>query len=161
MKLFSTLLAALFVMTATAQKIDFSGTWILKDQKSISGTLYGNGVPKQIKVTQNKEALTLETTSANAQGTDVVTTENLAFDGKKFESTTASKRKKLVSLTWTKDGKSFTRVSDLSQTADTSKVEIKYTDAWSIDEGKLILLRKAENFNNGEVWESKSIYTKQ
>jgi hypothetical protein len=64
-------------------------------------------------------------------------------------------------MVWDKDGKTFIRTSDLSQTTDTSKVEIKYTDTWSIDEGKLILLRKAENFSNGEEWEAKAIYEKQ
>jgi hypothetical protein len=162
MKRITTIAAALlFAAFSFAQKTDFSGTWNLKDQKSISGTLYSNGVPNQIKIIQTKDALSLETTTANGQGQDVTTTESLAFDGKKFETTTASKRKKSISIAWDKDGKTFIRASDLSQTTDTSKVEIKYTDTWSIDGGKLILLRKAENFSNGEEWEAKAIYEKQ
>jgi hypothetical protein len=160
-ELFSIAFVMLCAFTGVPQKTDFSGTWILKDQKSISGTLYSNGVPKQIKILQNSDALTLESTTSNAQGEDVTTTESLPFDGKKFETTTASKRKKTSILSWDKDGKTFTRTSDLSQTTDTSKIEIKYTDIWSLDGGKLILLRKAENFNNGEEWEAKAIYEKQ
>jgi hypothetical protein len=159
-RLLASLVALLLTTIAFAQKTDFSGTWNLKDQKSISGALYSNGVPKQIKITQAKDAFTLDMTTANAQGQDVTTTESLAFNGKKFESTTASKRKKSISITWDKEGKTFTRTSDLSQTTDTSKVEIRYTDKWSIDDGKLMLDRKAENFLNGETWESKSVYQK-
>jgi hypothetical protein len=40
-------------------------------------------------------------------------------------------------------------------------VEIRDTDRWSVEDGKLIMLRKAENFGNGEEWERKSIYQKQ
>jgi hypothetical protein len=160
-RLLSVCTAVLVTAIVYAQKTDFSGTWTLKDQRSISGTLYSNGVPKQIKVTQTNDALMLETTTANAQGQDVTTVEDLAFNGEKFETTTASKRKKSVALNWDKDGKTFTHTADLSQIADTSKVEIRYTDTWRVEDGKLILLRKAENFSNGEGWESKSIYQKQ
>ncbi len=159
-RLSATLTVIFFAIAAFAQKTDFSGTWTLKDQKSISGILYGNGVPKQVKATQTKDDLTLETISANAQGEDVTTTESLSFNGKAFETTTSSKRKKSVTLKWAKDGKTFNRVSDLSQTVDTNKVEIRYTDTWSLEDGNLILQRKAENFLNGETWESKSVYEK-
>jgi hypothetical protein len=163
MKRLLSLLASLLLTTIVfAQKTDFSGTWILKDQISISGTLYGNGVPKQIKVTQTNDNLILESITSNAQGQDITTTENLAFNGDKFEATTASKRKKSVTLSRDQEGTTFTRTSDLSQITDTNKIEIRYTDTWSLEDGKkLILLRKAENFANGEVWESKSIYQKQ
>lgn len=161
-RLLSLFTALLVTAVVFAQKTDFSGNWTLKDQHSISGTLYSNGVPKQIKVTQTKDNLTLEATTANAQGQDVTTTEKLAFNGEKFETTTASKRKKVVALNWDKEEKTFTNTSDLSQKTDTSKVEIRYTDTWSLEDGKkLIMVRKAENMSNGEVWESKSIYQKQ
>lgn len=159
--LLTSLAVIVFTSISFAQKTDFSGAWNLKDQNSISGTLYSNGVPKQIKITQTKDALTLDMTTANAQGQDITTTESLAFDGKKFEGTTASKRKKITALTWDKEGKTFTRISDLSQTTDTTKTEIRYTDIWSMDEDRLILHRKAENFSNGEVWESEGVYQKQ
>jgi hypothetical protein len=161
MKRITTIAALLLTVYSFAQKTDYSGTWLLKDQESVSGTLYSNGVPKQIKLTQAKDALTIESITANAQGQDVTTSESLAFTGKPFESTTASKRKKTSTLAWDKDGKTFMRTSDLSQTADTGKLEIKYTETWSLEDGKLILLKKAENFSNGEVWEAKAIYGKQ
>ena len=161
-RMLSVLTALLLTSIVFAQKTDFSGNWTLKDQKSISGTLYSNGVPKQIKVSQTKDNLTLESTTPNAQGQDITTTEKLAFTGEKFETTTASKRKKSVALAWDKEDKTLTHTADLSQTTDTNKVEIRYTDTWSIEDGKkLIMLRKAENFVNGEVWESKGIYQKQ
>ena len=41
------------------------------------------------------------------------------------------------------------------------KVEIKYTDMYHIENDQLVLVRKAENMVNGEVWESKSTYDNQ
>jgi hypothetical protein len=160
--------AALFITaTVSAQKTDlpagrqdFTGTWTLKDQKSISGTLYANGVPKQIKSVQDKQMITIEKVTANARGEDVTSTEKLNYDGKPFETTTPSKRKKIATLTWSKDGQSFIEKSDLYSLADASKVEITYIDTWKLEDGKLIFIRKAENFGNGEIWESKSIYEK-
>lgn len=58
-------------LTSIAQKTNFSGTWTLQDQQSISGKLYSNGVPKQIKVLQSANNIIIETTVAGSDG-DIV-----------------------------------------------------------------------------------------
>lgn len=144
-----------------AQKTDFSGNWKLLNQQKISGRLYANGVPAQMNVNQKEEDITIERTSTNANGNEVIITFTMGFNGKQTQSTSPSGRKVMHSMTWESDNKGFTTKADMYSTADTQKVEIVYADVWIIEDGKLIMIRKAENFGNGEKWESKATYVKQ
>jgi hypothetical protein len=159
-KVVSILFLVCLAATAYSQKADFSGDWIFKDQQSISGKLYSNGVPKEIKATQKTDAITLEKTTAGANG-DVTITETVPFDGKPFETLTASKKKKTVMITWDPSQKSLTETIQIYSPADTNKVDHKDTDTWSLEDGNLVLTRKDENFTNGETWEEKAVYGKQ
>ena len=38
---------------------DFSGSWKFASQESVSGSLYCNGLPSEIKTTQSKTGMTL------------------------------------------------------------------------------------------------------
>lgn len=156
-----TLFTMFSVATVEAQQTDFSGTWLFKDQASISGKLYSNGSPKQIKATQNAGAITIERLNVKPNGEEVASIETIGFNGKPFEKVTASKRKKVVILKWANDGKSFTETALLYSLTDSSKPDFKVTDTWRLEDGKLTMVRKDENFTNGEVWESKATYEKQ
>lgn len=151
--------AILFLNIAT-QKTDFSGTWSLVDQESISGTLYANGVPKQLKVVQQKDKIAIEKTSLSQTNEDVIINDTLSLEGKPFVRTTSSNQKKIGDLKWSKDDKGFTIITKLYSADDSAKIEITYTDQWNLENGKLIFVRKVENFDNGEVWESKAVYEK-
>jgi hypothetical protein len=154
------IISAIFSIASQAQT-NYSGTWLLKDQKSISGQLYSNGVPKQMTITQTGDVITIDKTTAGADGTDVKSTETLGTDDKPFVTTTPAKRKKLVTIKWDTDGKGFTEIANLYSAADNTKLEFIYTDMFTLEDAKLILIRKAENLMNGEVWQSKSTYDKQ
>ena len=149
------------IFSTYAQQTDFSGTWIFKDQQSISGNLYSNGVPKQITITQNNKSIIIEKITAVGDGTDATTRDTLTFDGKAFKSITASKRQKETILTWTDSKESFTTIATAFNPADNKKADFKTTDNWSIENDQLVMIRKSENFTNGEVWQSKGIYEKQ
>ncbi len=89
----------------------------------------------------------------------MTTSNTLTFDGKATESKTGTGRKKVVTLTW--NGTSgYTTVTSIYNAADPNKLEFKTTDIYTLDEKGLVLQRKAENFMNGEVWESKAYYEK-
>lgn len=152
---------ALFSTAATVrtQKTDFSGTWQFREQESITGTLYSNGSPTQLKIAQKSTEIAIAKTSADENGKDVTSTDSLNFE-KPLEKITKSKRKKRITLEWTADGKGFTQTTTIYTAADHSKKEFTYTDKFSMDNGNLLLLRKVENFENGESWESKAIYEK-
>lgn len=141
-----------------AQNKDLSGNWNFTEQESISGKLYSNGSPKSFKITQSAAQVIIEQTTAGANG-DVTVSSTLPFNGKAFETKTGTGRKKLITLTW--NGTSgYTTVTSIYNAADPTKLEFKTTDIYTIDNNQLVLQRKAENFMNGEVWESKAYYEK-
>jgi hypothetical protein len=147
-----------FVSAATAQT-DFSGTWILKEQKIITGQLYSNGVPKEMVITQTGDVVTIDKTTASADA-DVKTSETPGTEAKPFVTTTPSKRKKLITIKWDTDHKGFTEIANLYSAADNTKLEITYTDHFSMEDVTLVLLRKVENLFNGDNWSSTSTYDK-
>src|SRR6185437_14246375 len=97
----------LFSMAAYAQQTDFSGTWVFGDQQSISGNLYSDVSPTQMKVTQKGDEIVIEKTTSAGNG-DVTTNETLTFDGKPFQTTTSSGRKKRITIKWSDDQKILT-----------------------------------------------------
>lgn len=161
MKVILTAVALFAATTIFAQKTDFSGTWLFQGQESISGNLYSNGSPKKVKITQEASKVSLEKTSDRGDGTEVVLTDVVGFDGKGTETIGASKRKKVVSLSWSVDDKTFTSTVMVYSAADNTKLERVQRDTYSMDEGKLIIDRRDENKTNDETWESKAVYTKQ
>jgi hypothetical protein len=141
-------------------QINLSGSWAFKEQQSVFGTLYANGSPKTVVIQQEADAISLTKITAST-GSDVTTTETVTFDGKPAESTTASKRKKLITGSWSSDKKSFIEMALVYDAVDSTKLFFRTTDTWSLDNGSLILDRKAENQANGEIWESKATYDKR
>lgn len=139
-----------------AQNKDFSGNWHFTEQESLSGKLYSNGSPKSFKITQSTGQVVIDQTTAGAGG-DVTSSATLGFDGKPFESKTATGRKKVVTLTWNGTA-GYTTVTSIYDAADPSKLVFKTTDIYTMDDKGLVLQRKAENFANGESWESKAYY---
>ena len=152
----------LITLSAIGQKTDYSGKWLLKIQESISGSLYENGVSKKMVVTQNNNNINIEKTTLGQDNNDIVTKETLFFDGKSFEAITASKRKKVITMKWDEDKKNLNVIAVLKNAIDNSKEDMKISDTWTLNsDGKLVFVRKSENYLNGEVWESRSIYEKE
>lgn len=154
-------IAMMFICAGAFAQEDLSGAWNFNKQESVSGNLYSNGSPKAIRITQHKEDMMIEMTTAG-QDADVTVTDTLSFTGKPYERITKkSKRKVVVTNKWSDDKKSITLVETIYSASDNSKEDFKTTDVYSIEDGKLLLDRKTENFMNGETWESKAWYDKQ
>jgi len=151
------LTALLFSIGSYAQS-NFSGTWTFKDQQSISGNLYANGSPKQVTITKTSSGINLA--EVVNYGEDTTITEALSLK-KTFETKTAMGRKKVITLSVSPDGSSFTEVANMYNVADPSKLDMRETSMWTLTDGQLTLDRKSENFTNGETWESKASYQKQ
>jgi len=150
----------LFGTLAKTQKTIFLGTWILTDQKSISGNLYDNGIPQQIKVILKNDTIILEKTTAYPTG-NIVGIEKIIFDEKPFETKSPAGRKVLITAKWMGNKNGFIAVSQFYNINDHKKLEITKNDIWSIEDNNLVLIRKNENLANGETWESKSIYKRK
>lgn len=149
---------SLLAIASYAQNKDFSGNWQFKEQESISGKLYSNGSPKVVKITQSAGQVVIESTTAGQNG-DITSSVTLAFDGKPAELKTSSGKRKVLTLNWNGTS-SFTTVASVYNLTDTQKLDFKTTDTYTIEGGSLVLQRKAENFTNSEVWESKAYYEK-
>jgi hypothetical protein len=157
-----TFLVALFLfntVVAFAQKNDISGTWVFKDQQGISGRLYINGSPKQVTVKQDGGGIKLESITSTGDK-DTTTTESFGSNNL-FETKTPRGRKKVITLKWSDDGKSFKETTNIYSLTDSGKLDFKNTDTWAVDNGELILDRENENYTNGEIWESKATFEKQ
>lgn len=141
---------------AFAQKAAFSGKWVFKSHESISGNLYVNGSPKLIGIDISDNLLSLEKTT-EVSGNDITTIEKIP-NGKNFEFVGASKRKKIVSVSWAKDGNSFITSTKVYDDPSAKNLVRIITDTYSLEYGELVLVRKDENIENGEVWESKALY---
>ncbi|NCI51334.1 hypothetical protein GWC95_15505 [Sediminibacterium roseum] len=161
MKTFTLAALCFVVFSAFAQKADFTGNWVFVEQESISGNLYSNGSPKQINISQTATVVNLDKITMGANNTDFTVSEKLTKDGRAVELTTASKRKKTITTTWSNDGNSFVCFTTISSPDDAGKLERKVTDTYSLEYGSLILQRKDENLTNGEVWESKAVYERR
>src|SRR5687767_7388496 len=103
-----TILAIVLTISFThAQQTNFSGSYGEPELEMINGIQYSNAVATKIKVTQNKESIKLERTSAGTDG-DVTNTETIALNGK--ESTRLGKSSKRTirnSANWSKDRKTL------------------------------------------------------
>lgn len=142
-----------------AQTNNLAGIWNFKEQQSISGNLYANGSPKQVTIKQTNDIFEFEFITADEEG-DTKSNEKIS-SGKELESTTPMGRKKISKIQWSADGKTLTETTNIYSKTDVGKFDFKFTDSWTITDGKLILDRKNENFTNGETWESKATYEKQ
>lgn len=138
---------------------NFTGKWNFVKQESVSGKLYSNGSPKSFTVKQSEQDIVIEKTTTSANG-DVTSKETLLFGGKATETTITTGRPKKSSITLLADKKGFTHVTEIYNASDKTKLEMKISDRWTLDQGKLLLERKNENFTNGEVWASKAWYEK-
>jgi hypothetical protein len=161
-ELMNSLCCLMISVSVVGQTTNFSGKWKLKEQQSIIGNLYENGVSKKMIIIQGNNNIRIEKSTLGKDNTDVITHEVFSFDGRSFESVTASKRKKSSKIKLDRARKSFVVISSLKNAIDSSKEDMKIVDTWTLNsEGNLILVRKNENYLTGEVWESRSIYVKE
>jgi hypothetical protein len=160
-KIFGISIALLSSFTLCAQKADFSGTWRLSDIKSLSGKLYANAVPKELRIAVSRDSLVFQTEEDNLFPTDIVGRESYAQNGAVTQSSFGKKnRKKAARLQWNKEGNQCIRTSSLYQ-EDGKNIYVTYTDTISREGDHLIVQRRGENFANGEVWECWSAYEKE
>lgn len=145
-----TLIFLLASFTLYAQQNNFTGTWELKTKESISGTLYINAFAEEMHLTQNKDEIT--------SGTNSKTT---VSEAKPFETIPSSKEKEVLTIKWNADHTGFTKVLKAYDASDNGKLIYQQTDIYSMDNGELLLDRKAENPINGETWEAKAVYDKE
>ena len=147
---------------ALSQIIDFSGTWGLKEQESISGILYANGVPKQIMIIGKSDSIIIQKINVNQSGTDYTTADTVSLDGKVCETVTPQRRKKSNMIKWSDDLQGLKQSASYSYPDNEEQQEYGITDIWKLSEsGKILtLIRTCESTTN-DSWSIKAVYSKR
>jgi hypothetical protein len=106
MKKIRFILAAFLISSvATAQVVNFSGTWKLNSSKSKLGDQFSMA-PKEIIITQGDNELNVERHS-NFQDQEFTTKDKFSLDGKECVNTGWQETKKKSTMTWSEDKKSL------------------------------------------------------
>jgi len=148
-----TLLLLCSAMTVFAQKTSFSGNWIINKDKMDFGQAPEWVIPKNIKVEQGADKLTLTRISLDQSlAEQAPITETLAFNGKPFLRTPASGPLVTTTLHWLND-QSFTLVRK-----GTSIV----TEIWTLEDGgKTLVVNRDVTQDNGLKYNLRCYYTIQ
>jgi hypothetical protein len=142
-------------VTAFAQKINFSGSWLInKTRTDFIGSRAAEWVvPKTLKIDQQADKLILIRMSIDNQLQDLPpVSETLAFDGTAFQRTQASGLAVTTSLHWL-DNTSFTL---------TRKGTNETEETWTLeDNGKTLVVDRNVEQADGSKYEIKCYYDKQ
>ena len=153
--LLTTLFAGLFLLSSaitTAQKSNFTGSWVLSVEKSkIPESGFRMGATK-LTVTQDDLNLNIERTSKGRDGADRVTKEVITLDGKECENVVYQSFKRKSVATWSADGKTLTINSVMVFDRNGESMEIKSSEVWKLNgDSSAILLETTSATQNGDV----------
>ena len=135
---------------AGAAKVDFSGTWSMNAEKSVTGENAPRRIAAKMTVVQKSDTLSIERIIKRDTGEETSSTEKLTMDGKECVSTVMG-RPRTSTATWSEDGKSLTIVSKSVFERDGNKIEISSTETWKLSEdGKSLTVDVASKSPRGE-----------
>jgi hypothetical protein len=155
-KSFLSFIAVIVAITSFSQT-DFSGTWIFKEKRHVSGPQYANELPKQIKVQQTKDSLIIENTSAGNGGVDVTNRIVFAMNGKLTMALSGNSSRKRK-LAWSEDKKSIT-LTTIFYKESGDDIDLTRVETWVIDGSQLKVNKKSIEANS-ENWETNGVFEK-
>jgi|SRR6478609_936150 len=159
--LFTLALVLILSTAAHKTKADFSGDWMLDQQKSVLGEMGGRMVASKLKITQEGNVITIVRTS-NGQMGEVVTTDKLAFDG--AESTSVGGREgstRKAALKMAEDQNSLTVNAVTLMSFNGTSFEIRAKEIWTISTDAKVITIDSETTTQMGVTNTKLVYNKQ
>ncbi|HZX73817.1 MAG TPA: hypothetical protein VFE57_05305 [Cyclobacteriaceae bacterium] len=159
--LFTLALVLILSTAAHKTKADFSGDWMLDQQKSFLGEMGGRMVASKLKITQEGNVITIVRTS-NGQMGEVVTTDKLAFDG--AESTSVGGREgstRKAALKMAEDQNSLTVNAVTLMSFNGTSFEIRAKEIWTISTDAKVITIDSETTTQMGVTNTKLVYNKQ
>jgi len=141
-------LLALFLISAvaSAQAVNFSGTWKINSEKSKLNYDFSLG-PKQIVMVQKGNDLSVEKLTT-LQSEDYTTNDNLTLDGKESVNTFWQDTQKKSTVAWSDDKKSLKITSKLT----TDNGDVTIMEVYRMD-GKNMILESSISSANGDMSE--------
>lgn len=131
-----------------AGKTNFTGSWILNQEKSTQadGPRMGGG---DFTAKQDGNLLTVERTLTNRDGQSMTNTMKYTLDGKESVNTTQRGDSKSVA-TWSADGKTLTISTTRSFNMDGETRTMKSVEVWTLTDQKTINVQSTMSTPNGE-----------
>jgi hypothetical protein len=144
---------ALFLMSAAFaadKKPDFSGTWLLNNDKSVLGDGGRRWNAGKLIVAQAPNKLSIKRVVTRDDGQENITTDTFTLDGKECNNSTENRTKKST-VTWSKDSTSlnFSTKSSFERNGET--MESTGTEIWKLAEkGAVLSIDFASTSSRGE-----------
>jgi hypothetical protein len=149
----SLLVVMLFVSLAVFagdEKANFSGEWVLNEEKSDMGEGGPRWAAGKLTITQKGDTMSVDRSRQRPDGEEFVTTEKLTLDGKECENMVWQSTKKSVA-TWSDDGKSLTITSTLAFEREGEMMQFDSVEIWKLlDENKALSVDFTSKSPRGE-----------
>jgi hypothetical protein len=131
------------------QSVNFSGTWVLNETKSVLGE-GGFGGAKNMTVTHNGNNLSVERTNTGRNGQTMSNTLKYTLDGKANENKMGRGSSTSVSKL-SADGKSMNINSTMMMERNGNKMEVKSLEVWKLSsDGKTLTIENTGTTPRGE-----------
>jgi len=155
------LLLGASVLNAQKSAVNFSGEWVLNEDKSDLGDGSGGRrrgmAASKMDIEQKGNKLVVEAFRTNRDGEEVSNVSTYTLDGK--ECTNGNDYMTSVSVVeWSKDGKTLTISSKITFSRRDRQFTMESTEIWSLDEGALTI-DTTRSSQRGER-KSKTVYNK-
>lgn len=139
------------IVNAQAGKTNFSGNWVLNQEKS---TMPQGGGPRMMggdfTVAQQANLLTVDRTRTNQNGETMKTTMKYTLDGKESINTSQRGDSKSVA-TWAPNGKDLTIVTTRTFDMNGETRTMKTTEAWSMTSPNQLTVTSTFETPNGDM----------
>ncbi|WP_431213591.1 thioredoxin family protein [Puia sp. P3] len=166
LKLKNTISLAVVFMLVTADSFaferrpDFSGSWILKARQSLSGTDYADGLPEQMRISQNNytHTITILTITPTEHGLDTGNY-TLKLGGSPINTVSPSGKNKVIRFEYSADSMGMTETTMYSRPNESNPYRISKM-YWRLAEGgsNIEIVREDKFGKVEENWSIKGLY---
>lgn len=154
------LILVVLFFSASAQKSNFSGTWVVNKQKINFNDAPDWILPTKFVVDQEQGRLILARTIPDDQSRESESKADLLFGGQINESVTSTGLTVKASMTWNKDSSSFTFSSHVIDS--TGKPIAKISENWFLlNNGQTLMIDRFVEQDDGYSYNIKGFYEKQ
>jgi hypothetical protein len=133
-----TILCVALSLAAAEQKANFSGTWILNNEKSQLGEGGGWMLTTKITAKQDESAISIDRSITRRSGEESIFSENIGLNGKESQNNMEGRQKTSVA-TWSEDKTTLTISSKTVFEREGTKMEITSVEIWKMLEGGKVL----------------------
>ncbi len=155
------LLFSASVLSAQESPVNFTGEWVLNEDKSdLGGGTSGRGrrmIVSKMVVEQKDNKLVVEAFRTNRDGEEVSTASTYTLDGKECTNTTEFSTSVSVAE-WSEDGKTLTISSTITFSRSGQEYTMESTGIWSLDK-QTLSVETTRSTSRGERT-SKGVYDK-